>query len=313
MEPTTEKIQHTPNGGDVRSNADTIAALRDGVDINHRLAVIEARDHRGVDHAVPIRLSTGAGSHGTESIVAVDKEAIAEIERRAAGPRRRSGTLQLGALGSLIDYVNRFKRPEETVAFAPLQPAGVTVVFDYHPKGGDLAAWREDRATFACPISRQWRLWTEAAGKPMTQLAFGDFVEQAAEDLSDGDGDGYVGALDLLKVARKLTIKTKGEFSREVDPTSGQGSLIVKSEHGTESTKIPKGFRLAIPVFEGAEERYVLECRIRFAMSEDRPAFAFIIHNQADVWDDALKGLRTRLTKDCAIPVFIGTAPQAAR
>lgn len=300
-----------PRGGDIRSDSETIYALRQGVEIERRISHLEIADSRGVVHALPLLLADGGEAGAT---ITVAHEALNEVDKRAAGPRRRTGMVQLGSLDSLIAYVDRFKRPAETVAFAPLQPAGVTVIFDYHPSGGDLAAWREDRATFACPVSRQWKLWTELAGKPLTQTQFGDLVEANADDLGPaGDRVGFVSAPDLLKVGRELTIHSVGVFERSVDVNTGQGTLLVKEEHGTKSTKIPKGFNLAIPVFEGSEDTYVLECRIRFAMEGGRPAFAFLIHNKDQVWEHALKELREKVAEDCGIPVYVGSAPTAGR
>lgn len=313
MEPDTTKTPVTAEhvhavGGDVRSNSDTIHALRQGVDLTQRTGAMVVDDHLGHQHELPVTLNDG--EHGPTVVLRTDL--LGEADKRAAGPRRRTGTVELESIESLIAYIKRYKG-EDTVAFAPVKTAGITAVFDYHPSGPDAARWREDRASYRCAFSRQWLFWTDAEKKVYGQVAFGDLLEANEVDLTTRDG--FASSTTMLEVARNLSIISKGTYKRTHDPVSGQYTFTASDEHAEQSTKIPKGFALAIPVFEGDDALYPVEALMRFSMGAEgkSPQFGFILQNRDKVLEHALGALRARVAAECAIPVFVGTAPQAAR
>lgn len=234
------------------NNQDLIEAARTSVDIEPRIHVLEMADYNGDAAHIPLAIGADGG-------VGVMKDVIAELDRGAAGPRRRTGEVVLGALADFIAFVNRFKTPD-VVVFAPLSPPGVTAIFDFHPasedaEGAPTASWCQDRASYRCPLSRQWKLWTELDGKPFT--------------------------------------------------------LVMKDEHAETSTKIPPKFALLLPVFEGDEDHYIIEARVRFAMVDGRPQFAYVLQNKERVLEDALAALRAKVAAGTGAPVFVGTPPAA--
>lgn len=289
-------------------DAVTIAALRQGVNIAARIADITVDDHAGVKHVIPLRITENAGDSGTDVSVAVAADVLAEAEKRAIGPRRRASTVQIGALDSLIAYLKAYKGPH-AVAFAAATKPGIEAILDYHPPGADgEARWCQDRVVYACPFSRQWLTWTGAEGKPRGQVEFGDFLEANEADLTSRDG--FANAAAMITVARNLVINSVGKFQRTLNPTTGEGSLIVKDEHdASTSTVIPKGFALAVPVFEGTSDLYPVEARMRFTMEGGRPAFAFVLVNKEAVLEHALSTLRKQVSEGAGIPVYVGQAP----
>lgn len=305
------KHPNRDRSGDVRSNHETIQAIRDSVDVGQRITVEEIADINGEDHVIPVALVKDANGER----VAVMRDVLDELDKRAAGPRRRAGTVEIGALDSLIDYVNRFKAEEddETVAFAPINPPGVTVIFDYHGHGSGAPGWCGDRAVYHCPLSRQWQLWCKAEGVGFSQLQFGELIETNEVDLYGDDQLGLASAAKMLETARNLIIRQAGKYERKINPTTGEGTLISVEEHGSESTKIPKAFGLAIPVFEGSDVKYAIECRLRFSMPNGRPEFSFVMQNRQDVFDKALTELRQTVAEKCGIPVFVGNPPAAGK
>ena len=281
-------------------------AARAAATVDERHTSISVTNHLGEEAVIPI----GIVQRGQEIRVEVLREVLNEVERQASGPIRRAGTIELGGLADFISYVNRFKTPD-VVVFAPLSPPGVTAIFDFHPSSDGTTlpgtAWCQDRATYRCPLSRQWRTWTDKDGVPFAQGAFGDFLE--ANELDLATREGFAPATKMLEVARNLVIHSAGKFERRIDPTSGQGTLVVKDEHAENSTKIPPKFALALPVFEGDDTHYVVEARVRFAMVEGRPQFAFILQNKEKVLEDALATLRAKVAAGTGAPVFVGNPP----
>lgn len=295
---------HTHTDGSVLSNPDTITALRQGVDVTVRCCAIEIEDGT----KLPVALVED--SEGSRVVLMED--VLEEEERRRLGPRRREGIVKLGSLDSLAAYVDRF-RLDTTVAFAPRNPPGVTVVFDYHEPTDGAPGWCGDRAHYDCPLSRQWNLWTAAEGRPFTQVQFGELLDQNQRDLRGDDQQGLASAARMIEVAMNLVVHSGSKYERKINPTTGEGTLISSTEHDTNSTKIPRAFGLWIPVFEGSDAHYLVECALRFSMIDGKvPQFAFVMLNKADVYDQALTGVRHHVAEACRVPVFEGTAPPVA-
>lgn len=305
--------------GSIESNPPTIQALREGVTLQARVGAAVLTDAYGDEHKLPIAVVTKVVSGSVETRLEMVRELLDEADKRAGGPRRRMGTTTLADLESLIAYVNRYKHDDDAAAFVQADPATVTVILDYDAPSKDgsqgVTGWRGDRVVYSCPLSRQWQTWTEHDagddGDPFGQVAFGDWIEAHAEDIITKQG--YADASTMLATARNLVIYDKGTIKRQVDPVTGTGTLQVSNEHDTKSTPIPPKFMIAIPVFEGAEDHYEIECRVRFALDRNLgiPSFSYTLHNRAKVYEMALEGMRKQLASETGIPVFVGAPPPA--
>lgn len=228
--------------------------------------------------------------------------------KRAPAPDRRKGVAQLDELDSFVDYVNRYKS-DDAVAWADSERFTVSTVFNEHPPGPELdsAGYRDHRAVYACPRSQEWIDWTSKDGKPMSQIAFGDWIEQHLDDLAGPNATlpDFPKPTEVLEMARKLSINIGGTFKREINPTTGEGTLISKQEHSQDSTKIPRAFLLKIPVFMNGTAYYV-EARVRFALGEQGPAFQYTMHNRLLIERDAFGEVRAAVASRCSIPVLAG-------
>ena len=238
----------------------------------------------------------------------VMKEAVAILDARAPTPLRRKGTANFTELASFIAHVNRFKS-DDSVVFADVDEVQLTAVLNYHPAGADAKpAWGDHRSVYACPLSEQWNLWTEKDGEWMGQEDFGEFIEQNTRDLAPAaaDQDGYASPAKLLEVARNLIVRTKGEFSRNINPTTGEFSLVNKLENEQTSTRIPRGFHIGVPVFV-AGAHYRVEAQLRFQMKDGRPHFAYVLVQPDTVLRDAFAEVRQKVAAETALPVLAGS------
>lgn len=232
------------------------------------------------------------------------REVADAIASARTAPPRRSGNLWLTELDSFIGAVNRWKT-KNTVVLADSKSFGLTAVYNAAPEGGDASAagWGDDLAHYTCPRSDEWKAWTEREGKPMNQEAFANFVDERLADLTSSKG--YPAPLEVLEMARNLLVRQQGTFQRTIDPTTGTGTLICKTEHGAESTKIHRAFMLALSVFEGGQ-KYGVEARVRFSLSEGRAAFAFDLHRRGEIERDAFGDVRKAVVDGCTVPVLAG-------
>lgn len=266
------------------------------------------------DETISIPVGLVDGEHGDQIVVL--KDVINTLDSRAIGPRRREGNAVLTEEASFIEHLKRWGS-SQTIVYADTKALGFVAVLDDHPEGSDVTstAWRKHRATYACPRSAEWKIWTDKDGEAMRQTEFADFIETRLEDIRKGrrpdeDGNEVVIAdspapLDLLTLARNLHIRTKGEFTREINPNTGDHILINKSQTETGSTQIPRAFYIAIPVFEGGNI-YQLEARVRFKLTEAGPAFLYTLHRRAEVERDAFGEVRARIGAETGYQMLAG-------
>lgn len=256
------------------------------------------------DDTIQIPIALEHNSDGSQVLVL--ESAIKALDARRGGPPRRVGTTRLTEVDSFTAHVLRWGCVDTTVIYADTAALAFTAVLDEHPAGptnGDTA-WREHRAHYTCPRSPEWKAWTEREGKPMSQGEFGDWIEARLEDLIASKGKPA--PTEILMMARQLHIKTKGTIERVIDPVSGDYSMINKSETEPSSTLIHRAFDLAIPVFEGGG-RYQLEARVRFAVTEGRPSFAFVLHRRAEIERDAFMEVRGKVVAETKMLLLAGT------
>lgn len=263
------------------------------------------------------------------SVQVLDK-LVEAADKRLPTPRRTIGTAKHQELGSFVEHVNRFK-VASTAIFADVAAVSLTAVFDYHNRG--TPGWGQHRAVYACPLSRQWKLWLENNERTLTQDQFAEFIDANMADLAPADAppkpatqttalalqtsDGVqpeavatieppVSPAEVLTMARKLTIHTKGEFSRHINPTTGEHTLIAREQHESGSTKIPRAFYLKLQVFEGGEF-YRVEARIRMQLQNGRAVFGYSLYQVDEVLRVAFDEVRAIAKQKTELPVFAGT------
>lgn len=283
----------------VSSIAAAVEAGKQATSVEERYFLHDATDHDTIPVAL-VRLG-----ETMRPLV----ELIALRDERAPAPRRRKGTATFTELPSFVAHVNRFK-DASTVIFADIGTPRLTAVLDYSPGGAELPRWGQHRSVYTLPLSAKWVEWTEHDGEAMTQEAFAEFIEAHADDIRTPSGDSgeadLPAASELLTMARNLVIRSRGEFSRSINPTTGEFALISKHENTAESTKIPRGFLLGIPVFE-AGALYAVEARMRFTMSNGRPFFSYVLVSPDDKQRDAFGEVRALAEQRTGVPVLAGS------
>ncbi len=294
------------------------------IDVKQILEAGEIRAHASqrvatVSHPADPTLTVPAVLDTPGSTVKLAKDVLDALDARRPGPARRQGTTQLTEVDSFIAYLKRWGTPN-AVIYADTAKLSLTAVLDDHPTGPTDTAWRQHRAVYSCPRAAEWLAWTAAADKPMSQTAFGDWIETRLEDLRKGrtvDPDDPTGErqieiagsptpTDMLGVARKLIIKTEGTFQRDINPTTGDSVLINKHETKGGSTLIPRAFYICIPCFEGGQA-YQIEARLRFALQDGQPQFTYTLHRCKEIERDAFGEVRAKVAEQTGMLVLAGT------
>lgn len=223
---------------------------------------------------------------------AVDAKPFLESQRRF--PSRPTGTSVHQTLASIIAHTNEYKRPG-TAAWCNVEgaAASLVVVYDYHLSNSDKSAVGplegDDEngarhcafgASYAFPISPEFKAWKDLTGKAMSQAEMAAFLEDHLHEVC-GDGDSgdraktlaeslgltIATASTLLGFSRKSAATVNCTVIERRDPATGSVEMIYQEEvnHQAEDrAKItpPGVFAIRLPVLQGGTE-YRLAVRLR--------------------------------------------------
>jgi hypothetical protein len=259
-------------------------------------------------------------------------------------PFQRKGTAQMQDLASLIAWANRFKGENSALYASNSGDAPkLTCIADYHLSGpaqitdmGDPTARHgHHRATYAFPLSRQWKAWAKQSGQAVSGPEMGMFLEDfildvidpplsltspgiAGAEASDADLrlidiarrlDGSFGtANQLLGMAKSFTVNETADYTVAHNSTTGEATIQVKSEHidgNGQPIRVPKLFLIAIPVFENGPA-YRLPVRFQYRKSGPTVKFILTLHDPKHAMDHAFTEATAHASAETALPLFLG-------
>jgi uncharacterized protein YfdQ (DUF2303 family) len=243
-------------------------------------------------------------------------------------PRRRVGKSTLRDVGSFVELTKRFASGDSAVFANPdrAQPSLVTV-FDYHPKGDAPATadWLQHRATYAPPLSDEWKAWSGKNGVGMAQGDFAAFIEERATDLvvvnlDDPDNrllktladlveGAWANPTDMVRLSRGLQVNVESVVKNAQTLNSGEVSILYEETHkdgAGQPLKVPTLFTIAIPVFY-AGQLYRLAARLRYRVGGGKITWFYQLVRPDLVFDDAFNGIVSTVRTETTLPVFIGS------
>lgn len=278
------------------------------------------------------------GRGGKDRVTA--RQYLAPYDRR---PLFREGLAEHETLGSLIAWTHRYKIADESALFAfkgdksaPLLQA----IIDYHQAGAERrpphgdeseanllvpsgrAGFRKHRGVYRFPLSEEWKIWNGQL--KFSQLEFAAFLEDRitdvvapknltpsmAEMLETLGLDVSVLATParLLELSRGLEIRVASKAAQVVRLATGETQFSFSSEHQDERgqpLKVPLGFVIAIPVFEG-EDPFLLFVRLKYALRGEAITWSLEMTGAAKAFDFAFNAACEKAQKDVGLPLFFG-------
>ena len=241
--------------------------------------------------------------HGEHFAVVPMGYEIAELPVRELPAHPRS-TVKLRDAASFIQYVNDHKTPPTRV-FAQIDPARFLAVIDeFYSDSEDASAqanWREFRAEFLVPPSREWRLWTARDRQPMSQLEFAEFLQDNLPDVIKPDG------VTLLEAALNFEAAQAGSFVATQRLQNGDHNLQWKAENNAAGTvRLPELLTLSIPVFENEAPRE-LTARLRYRIKEGRLSIWFELVRPHKLVEAAFRDTWARIAEETGVLLLLGS------
>lgn len=190
------------------------------------------------------------------------------LEHMMECPTRIRSSVKVFDTAGFVEYFNRFKVPGSAI-YATVEPARFGGVIDANT--AELPAWQAHTVVYECPVSKEWKEWNRATGKPQSQVSFAEFIENNLPDIVSTDATEPTGT-EMLQIATSFQAKTSVNFASGTRLDNGQYELTyvedIKGTAGPKGTiKVPERFFIAVPVFEGGAP-YKVEAKFRYRIKD---------------------------------------------
>lgn len=225
-------------------------------------------------------------------------------------PTRPVALAKLRDAASFIRYFKDHACPRSRV-YAQLDPAKFLAVFDEFDiqdpgEQFDTAAqadWRQFRAEFAVPPSREWQTWHAINRKDLGQLSFAEFLQDNLPDVVKPDG------AELLDMALNFEAMQGGKVVAVQRLQDGSQNLQFQAEaNASGSVKLPPEITLQIPVFEN-DEPVQLQARLKYRIKRDDGSITFKIElvRPHKVLEQAFRRTWARIESEAGAVILLGS------
>lgn len=184
-----------------------------------------------------------------------------------ATPDSVIATVSIDDAASFAHYFNRFKDAHSTI-FASKEGGLFEGLLDYHNSLGDPSPTLH-RVRWEMPMSEQWRRWSSSCGKPFTQAALAEFLEENQSDVVEPDG------ATLLELVTNIQTQRRVVFDSAIRLRDGQQNITWKDEDdgGKTTISLPPKIAVGIPVYYGGPLYYRVEIWLRYRVNEGKISF----------------------------------------
>lgn len=225
---------------------------------------------------------------------------ITNLEHYLTEPTRKKGAAEMRDAASFIAYYKAHEG-ETSAIYGSYDPPSFRAVFNDHSGAG--AGWRDFYATYACPLSPEWKIWIAANGKQKIQADFALFMEDNNLDIVEP------AAADMLLISRTLEAKSKVSFSSGIRLSNGEQELTydeqIQGTAGKGKLTIPEQFVVGIPVFDGGP-RYAVTCRLRYRINGGSLVMWYDILRPHKIVEDAVKAIWKQIEDGTGETIFNG-------
>lgn len=216
-------------------------------------------------------------------------------------PLRKKGVVVLNDVASFIAYVLAEKTASTRLYGSYKEPGFVAVFNDYAAEG---PAWKDYRASYACPLSTEWKEWVGASGRKMSQADFAAFIENNLPDIA------VPPAADMLEISRSLEAKKKVNFASGIRLSNGQNELTYEEQISGTASKgklsVPEEFVIGVPVLEGGI-KYAVTARLRYRIADGGAlAMWFELVRPHKILEDAVQAVWQEIAQKTELTVFNG-------
>lgn len=229
------------------------------------------------------------------------------VEKMQECPRRKSGTVQLKDLDSLLLYCADQKNPDTSdgaalgYIYADPDARKVTAVFNDQRAG---QGWRDHRAEYKAEFTPEFAKWMERNKHQFDQTGFAEFIEDNMVDIT------APAATALLEMATTIQAKTDINFSSAKRLQNGQVQLaysenINATAGANGAMEIPKEFTLGLRIFKNGGG-YKIHARLKYRLHAGSIKFWYELDRVERSIEDAFAGYVDILREKSGYQVLLG-------
>jgi uncharacterized protein YfdQ (DUF2303 family) len=248
---------------------------------------------------------TNPAPHGKSYAVIPENHALEYLEV-AYAPDHPKALVKLRDAASFIRYFGDHHVPTSRI-FCTTEPARFVAVFDEFLDATDAAGtidgqatFREFRAEFTVPPSREWLLWNAANRQHMSQLGFAEFLQDNLPDIAVPSG------AELYEISLNFEAQQSASFVSSQRLTDGSHNMQFRADNSGSTVKLPEYITLQIPVFENEEARD-LRARLRYRAKDQTLTLWYELERPHKVLEAAFKAVFERITEKTASVPLMGT------
>lgn len=250
-----------------------------------------------------------------------------DIEKYLDRPTRKRGTYAFEDAKSFVAFVNR-EKTDETVIFASRSGQSFTAVFNGNEavnlgegqgsriSGQGEPGWGDYKATFNCPLSPEWKVWTEKDGDKMSQVEFATFIDDNAVDIirptvsgTDVPDASYPDSSMMQIASRTLEARNDVSFASAVRLNNGE--VQFKYEETINGAvqggmfEVPQKFAVGIPVYAGTAP-WLITAKLRYRIERGGLSMWFDFERLFKVKERAFDEAKAEIASGTGVPIFLG-------
>jgi uncharacterized protein YfdQ (DUF2303 family) len=233
------------------------------------------------------------------------------VESMQAIPNRKSGTVQLKDLDSLIlycedqDSASDMQQSGSTIGYIYADPDSRKITAVFNDQRGQEPGWRDHRAEFKAEFTPEFTKWVSRNAQQFTQTEFAEFIEDNMADITAPE------ASTLLEMATTIQATTGIDFSSAKRLQNGQVQLqytetINATAGANGALEIPKEFALGLRIFKNGDG-YKLKARLKYRLHSGSVKFWFELDRHERAVEDAFSGYIETVREKAPYKVLLGT------
>jgi uncharacterized protein YfdQ (DUF2303 family) len=236
------------------------------------------------------------GSTGQFAVIP-DGFKIESLESFQDIPNRIVADHRFVTIYSLVEYVNRFG-DKETMICANYEAGKILVTID---GDGERPSHKSHKARFEAQMHDVTKAWLSICGRPMAQAAFGQFLEDRAQDVIKPESASVMEMVMTFDATKKVTFKSAQRLH------DGQRQLMyVEENEARGAVTFPDHFMILAPIYRGMEPQQI-KFLVRYRIDDGKLLFSVDMHDKEralrEAFDRCVDALESGLSIEA--PVYI--------
>lgn len=229
-----------------------------------------------------------------------------------ATPRRKVARVSVRDTDSFIDYLKRHGSLTDCTIWCRADyvrgEVSFTGILNDHGEEEDQPAWRDHLAHFSPEFSEEWRRWSGANKKHLSQTEFATFIEDNLKDIAAPEGSGLPSGGAMLEMALSFEATQDMRFKSAIRLQNGGVNLSFVQDDDAQTIQkmsVFERFAIGIPVFWNGDA-YQVDARLRYRVRDGKLVFWFELIRSDKVLEAAATTVINTIKEKTGNPFFFG-------